>query len=206
MVCVPYTATPPGPTATVAPGTVTALSAATAPVVDGQLTEAGWNLATSLGKTTSGSPNNTVTFGAMWNNSTLYIGIRVLDTALYNDSSNVWDDDAVEVYIDGNHNHGTSYDASDRQYIKGYNDSSLYASGSATGVQHAWAAISGGYTVELAIPWSNLGLTPTAGLSIGFDLGNDDDDNGSTRDSQRVWWGNVNNYANTSAFGDLVLR
>src|SRR5689334_1757783 len=112
----------------------------------------------------------------MWDNTNLYIGVKVLDASLNNDSANIWDDDAVEIFIDGNHNRGTTYDSFDRQFIKGYNDSTLFASGNATGVQHAWAAVAGGYSVELAIPWSNLGISPTNGMLVGFDIGNDDDD------------------------------
>ena len=68
------------------------------------------------------APNNTVTLGAMWDATYLYVGVRVLDANLFNDSANVWDDDSVEVFIDANHNAGTTYDSFDRQYLKGYND------------------------------------------------------------------------------------
>jgi len=199
------TNTPAGPTATPAAGTLYALNVSSI-TVDGNLNEAAWNLANSVTKATIGSPNNTVTFAVLWNNTYLYVGIKVLDGNCYNDSTNVWDDDAVEVFLDANHNHSTTYDAYDRQYIKGYNDSTLFAQGSSTGVLHAVQSITGGYSVELAIPWSNLGVTPSLNLTLGFDVGYDDDDNGGARDSQAVWWGNINNYNNTSAFGDLVLK
>ncbi len=186
-------------------GQVDANNVASAPAIDGNLSETGWNLAQTVSKTTIGTPNNTVTMGAMWDNTNLYVGVKVLDTALNNDSANIWDDDSVEVYIDANNNKGTTYDSFDRQYVKGYNDTALGGIGSQTGVAHASVAITGGYSVELAIPWSNLGVTPTAGMTIGFDVGNNDDDNAGARDAQAVWWGNINDYNNTSAFGSLVL-
>ncbi len=168
------------------------------------------------------SQNNTVTFGALWTSTHLYVGIKVLEpTTPINDTANsgtpptnVWQDDSVEVYIDGNHNHATSYEltgganglGNDRQFLKGYNDSALFNKGSATGVTHAWAAITGGYTVEIAIPWSNINVTGAAGLTIGFDVGNNDDDNGgTTRETQVVWNGTATNYNNTAAFGHLTL-
>src|SRR5258707_6176314 len=187
-------------------GQVDANNVASAPAIDGNLSETGWNLAQTVSKTTIGTPNNTVTMGAMWDNTNLYVGVKVLDTALNNDSANIWDDDSVEVYIDANNNKGTTYDSFDRQYVKGYNDTALGGIGSQTGVAHASVAITGGYSVELAIPWSNLGVTPTAGMTIGFDVGNNDDDNAGARDAQAVWWGNINDYNNTSAFGSLVLQ
>ncbi len=186
-------------------GQLDANNTATPPTINGSLSEAGWSLVTTAAKTTIGAPNNTVTFGAMWDSTNLYIGVRVLDANLFNDSANTWEDDSVEIYIDANHNHGTVYDSFDRQFVKGYNDTGLSSIGSTTGVTHAWAAITGGYSVELAIPWSNLGVTPTAGMMIGLDVGNNDDDNAGTRDAQAVWWGTVNNYNNTSAFGHLNL-
>src|SRR5688572_15583777 len=178
---------------------------ATPATIDGNLNEAGWSIVTPVSETVSGTPNNTVTFGTMWNSTYLYVGVRVLDANLFNDSANTWEGDSVEIYIDANHSHGTVYDSFDRQFVKGYNDTGLSSIGSTTGVVHAWAPITGGYSVELAIPWSNLGVTPTAGLMMGFDIGNNDDDNAGTRDSQRVWWGDINNYNNTANFGHVNL-
>ncbi len=94
--------------------------------VDGSLTEAAWNhdgadLPYRLEKVVSGTWNNTAVYSTLWSGDHLYVGARVSDAALHNDNSNVWDDDSVEVYIDGDHNHGTSYDANDNQYIKGWN-------------------------------------------------------------------------------------
>src|SRR6185436_9287106 len=42
--------------------------------------------------------------------------------------------------------------------------------------------------------------------TMGFDVGYNDDDNAGTRDSQAVWWGTINDYNNTSAFGSIVLQ
>src|SRR5689334_21276132 len=73
-----------GPRATAqAPDTVNAANVTTAPTIDGALNEADWNLATSVAKTTIGSPNNTTTFGVLWNSSYLYVGVKVLDGNLF---------------------------------------------------------------------------------------------------------------------------
>jgi len=193
------------PTCTGPSTTLTANTTAAPITVDGNLNEAVWSLATTASKGVAGSPNNTISFGALWNSTYLYVGVKVLDSSLKNDSVNVWDDDSVEVYIDGNHNKGTTYDSFDRQFTKGYNDTGIGGNSNPTGVLHGWAAVTGGYTVEMAIPWSNIGITPTAGMTIGFDIGNNDDDDGGARDSQLVWAGTANNSQNTSGFGDLVL-
>ncbi len=189
-----------------APGTVSCVKTASAITIDGNLTEGPWVLSQSVGKTTTGTANNTVTFGVLWDNTNLYIGAKVLDANLFADSPNPWDDDAIEVYIDANNNKLGSYDGADNQIIKNFNKSTVYTKTAIAGLQHAWAAISGGYSVELAIPWSQLGIgAPAAGTTIGFDLGYDDDDNGSVRDGQAVWNGTLNNYTSTAGFGSLVL-
>lgn len=149
---------------------VTVDKAATTPVINGQLSESGWNLQTSIAKSVIGAPNNTATFDVLWDNTYLYVGVKVLDSNLNNDSTNVWDDDSVDIYIDANHSHSTAYDASDLHLVKGHNDTSLYArNNDTTGILHASAGITGGYAIEMAIPWSKLGVTPTANMTIGFD-------------------------------------
>ncbi|HXB12861.1 MAG TPA: carbohydrate-binding protein, partial [Bacteroidia bacterium] len=190
-------------------GVVTCFMAPGAITVDGNLSETGWNLNKTVSVTTIGTPNNTTTFGVLWDNTNLYIGAKVLDANLFSTNStvaNYWNDDAVEVYIDANDNKLSTYDGLDNQIIEAYNQSGVFTKLAITGLQHAWAPITGGYTVEIAVPWSQLGITaPAAGTTIGFDLGNDDDDNGSGRANQSVWNGTINDYQNTSAFGTLIL-
>jgi hypothetical protein len=191
----------PPATAYVAKKTLSAIT------VNGFLNEPVWGAAinATANKTVIGTGNNTVTFGALWDDMYLYVGIKVLDGNLYNGSANVWDDDAIEVFIDAENN-GGAYGASDRQFTKGYNDPVVgEIQGRTTGVLHGWGAITGGYQIELAIPWSNMGITPTANLTIGFDIGVNDDDNGDARDHQQTWRGDANNWQSTTNFGDLQL-
>jgi len=187
-------------------GVITCYMAPGVVTVNGSLTESGWNLNKQITKTVYGTVNNTATFGAIWDNTNLYIGVKVLDGNLYADSPDLWEDDAVEIYIDANYNKLTTYDGLDNQIIKGYNKSGVFSKFSLTGIQHAYTAISGGYTMEFAIPWSQLGINaPVSGTNIGFDISYDDDDNGGTREGQAVWNGTVDDYQNTSNFGRLTL-
>ncbi|HYO20807.1 MAG TPA: sugar-binding protein, partial [Flavisolibacter sp.] len=180
----------------------------TAPItIDGNTQEANWELTNNITKTIIGTPNNTVRFGVLWDSLNLYVAVTVTDGNKYNESANAWDDDAVEIYIDADNNGGTAYGANDRQFMKEWNSTTVWEkTNKTTGVQHAWANTATGYTMELLIPWSNMGISnPKAGFTIGFDLANDDDDNGSTRESQRMWAGDGNNWQYTQSFGDLVL-
>lgn len=187
------------------PGTIQARPTSGTITVNGSLSESSWNLSQTISKVTTGSPNNTATFGVLWDANNLYIGVRVLDASLYSDSPDPWDNDAVEIFIDANNNKLSVFDGSDNQLIKAYNSSSLFTKVAVTGVQHAYAAIAGGYSVEISIPWSQLGITPAAGVSFGFDAGYDDDDNGGARDGQAVWFGTLFNYENTSGYGTVIL-
>jgi hypothetical protein len=194
-------------TATDPPGVITCYRTAGAISVNGNLNESAWIVTRTFSKTIVGSPNNTATFGVLWDNTNLYIGARILDANLHSDSPDPWEDDAVEVYIDANNNKLTTYDGRDNQVIKNYNKSTVFTKFAIAGLQHAWAAVSGGYTIELAIPWSQLGIAaPVQGTTLGFDIGYNDDDNAGGREGQAVWNGTVNNYQNTSAFGSLVLN
>ena len=69
--------------------------------VDGNVSEGAWDIATDVSKTVIGTTNNTTTFGVLWDNTYLYVGMKVMDDTLYNDSTYVHEDDSVEIYIDG---------------------------------------------------------------------------------------------------------
>lgn len=203
----PVSATPALPAGTLNAIRVGSGTSVAIPTIDGNPSDSAWSFNTTASKLVSGTNGNTVTVATAWDSTKLYVAIKVLDSALRNDSTNSWDDDSVEVYIDANHNHGTSFDAFDRQFVKGWSDSAFFEkNGNTTGVTHAVGAITGGYVVELSIPWSNLNVTPTAGGTIGFDVANNDDSNGGSRDGQLVWRGTLQNFTNTSGYGDLFLQ
>jgi hypothetical protein len=60
------------------------------------------------------------------------------------------------------------------------------------GVQAATGPIAGGYFVEVAIPWSLLGVKPAAGLKLKGDVGILYADNGGTITVSRQYWCNKN--------------
>ncbi|MBI3883953.1 MAG: putative Ig domain-containing protein, partial [Sphingobacteriales bacterium] len=187
-------------------GVITCYKAPGSITVDGNLSESGWNITRQFSKLIFGTVNNTATFGVLWDNSNLYIGVKVLDANLYADSPDWWEDDAVEIYLDANYNKLSTYDGFDNQIIKGFNKTGVSTKFNITGLQHAVTPIAGGYAIELAIPWSQLGISsPVSGTNVGFDISYDDDDNGGGRDGQATWNGTIDNYQNTSAFGRLTL-
>jgi hypothetical protein len=187
-------------------GVVTCYRAPGPLALDGSLDEAGWNPTGTVAKNTVGTGNNTMTFGVLWDDTYLYVGAKVLDAVLRADSPNAWEDDAIEIFLDANHNQSTTYDGLDNQIVRTYNGGSGFTKFSLSGLRFASAPVSGGYTLEVAIPWSQLGITaPANGTTLGFDLAYDDDDDGGTRDAQAVWHGTGDNFQSTAAFGKLVV-
>ena len=173
-------------------------------VVDGVLDE--YTLGSSFTRTVAGSSDNQVAFATQWDFTYLYVGIRVMDADLQNESPNAWQDDAVELFLDPTLNRGTTYDSLDRQLLLGWGDSTLKVLPQAlVGVQHAQTNLEDGYSMEVAIPWVALGVPPSAGHMLGFDVGVDDDDDGAGREAQLMWAGSGKNFRNPSGFGRLVL-
>lgn len=175
--------------------------------IDGNPNESIWEFTTNVNKTIIGTPNNTVKYAVLWDSLNLYVAVTVIDANKFNDSPNPWDDDAVEVYIDAENNGGTTYGVNDREFVKEWNSTTIWEKNNKTaGVQHAWATNANGYTIEMLIPWSNIGITnPQAGFTIGFDVGCDDDDDGASRESQLLWAGDGDNWQYPRNFGDLTL-
>ena len=188
---------------------------AVALTIDGALDESTWVLNKSISKVVipaAGTTNNTSTFGVLWDDTYLYVGVKVLDATITTTNANTYDNDAVELYFDMNNNGGV-YDASDRSWIKVANSATIWekngaAAGAVTAnstVKSATKIIPGGYSIEFAIPWTNFNIKPDPTLLYGFDVVVDDADGGAARASQAVWIGDMANWQDLTNVGDLKL-
>jgi signal transduction histidine kinase len=121
--------------------------------------------------------------------------------------SSPWDDDSVEIFIDGKTDGKVAYNSFTRQFLLRFQDPDLWEQHDRTyGVGHGLVVVPGGYTLELAVPWTHLGVRPAPGQTIGFDVGNDDKDHdGGERGGQIMWAGSVENYEDKSGFGRVTL-
>jgi hypothetical protein len=68
------------------------------------------------------------------------------------------------------------------------------------------AAAGRGYSLEIAIPWSAIGVEPKEGLELLFDLAVDDSSDGRSRNCQLMWNGTARNSADRGAWGRLRLE
>ncbi|MCX6234262.1 MAG: T9SS type A sorting domain-containing protein [Bacteroidetes bacterium] len=155
--------------------------------------------------------NNTVTWGARWDLKNFYIGVKVIDSPVEGIGS-PWQNDAIEFYIDGNHDADGTYDGNfDTQLVLDFkNGDSLWVKADGVPItdhDSKFLLTADGYNVELRVAWSNISFAPGRGRTIGWSLGNDDSDLGSgDRDYQTVWFGTANDWSNTADLGDLQLE
>lgn len=161
--------------------------------------------------TVSNSADLSGNFKALWDDTYLYVLADVTDDKKVNESSNVFDDDAVEVYVDINNDKAATYGANDVQYSFGWNDGTtvgvLPSGRSTTNITYKVVDKTGGYIVEARIPWTTLQGTPAVGQLVGMDfMINDDDDNG-TRDGKLSWNASEDDaWENPSLFGTAILQ
>ncbi|GCE22163.1 hypothetical protein KDK_59630 [Dictyobacter kobayashii] len=182
-------------------------NAATAPVIDGNATDAAWSSATSYPlKNAIGTPSGfSASYQASWDNANLYFLIKVQDTSY---SSHA---DGLEIYIDPTHSSGTHYTAQDMQYVFSSDSTTVtqYNAGqqgtNTAGIVLANGTLAGGYEAEIKIPWSTLGVTPKSGKIIGLDLAAKQN---TTTGNNKLFWNATadTDWTNPSYFGLGTLQ
>lgn len=142
--------------------------------------------------------NNSATVYALWNDSELYVAYRVRDSQLnaagaVRDSGSLWNNDAVELFLDTLRDGGSSMRFDDFHFIVDLNNVQYDAQGTGSGETSAFhapfrSAISArgslndnrdadaDYTVELAVPLASIGLSPASGTLVGIELSVSDSD------------------------------
>jgi hypothetical protein len=199
-------------------------SPGTMPVLDGNIDEV-WYFSTEQSIETSqvgAAPTSPADcsgkWHAVWNWEALYVLVEVTDDVLTNDSGggdNKWNDDSVEIYVDGDNSKRTSVDTNDHQYTFRWNDEILETPSaihngapSLEGVEYAAATTATGYMLEVKLPWmSIMGKAATPGQLIGFDVWINDDDDGGDRDSQVSWYStDGNGWQDPSVWATALLE
>ena len=165
-------------------------------------------------------------FGAVWDDTYLYISVKVTDDS-YNQRKSgemLYLGDSVEILIDGNL-YGDYYvqglDGDDFQI--GLSAGNAAASinpeayiwfptskkGTSTKIQMSkvFETESHIYRVEAAIPWSLLGVTPKSGLHIGFAVSISDNDQpeANVQDTM-ISTTAYRNFLNPDTWGELILQ
>jgi hypothetical protein len=170
-------------------------------------------------------------FAVCHDREALYVAVEVTDDVIRTNgcaagavSCAAWDADAVEVFIDGNHNRAPDSRLLDGSELKYGGEFALVANGAANsdysgypktfgradtwqGATHWREAQAGAKKVcyEFRITWAMMGGRVKPGDTLGFTLSVQDNDSGH-RNHALYWSGNpVRPYADECGFGDLVL-
>ena len=201
--------------------------ASTAPALDGVIDSGYGGVLGVIAKPAPGeaapAPSNiSASWRAAFTNSDLYIVVDVTDDAWITTEATEWNNDSVELFLDGNNSKNSTSD--------GLNDikvafmpqpdgtvkvqTVVYPPNPAgldlSGVQAAFTHKTGGgenysgYVLEIKVPLATLGTVAEEGRKIGIDFQLDDNDTPGARDRYLTWFGsNLNN--NPAAYGTVTL-
>lgn len=175
-------------------------------VTDGILSEKIWEGMIPATRYFETKSDNQMSFKVIWDSVYFYVGAQVTDNSYWSDSEFPWNDDGIEIYIDGNDNKATSYDSKDRQFVCSFDKPVYEQRGRVMGLQRKIVRTNKGFDMEIAIPWENIGISPAMNSFIGFDISNTNDLDGNDRDGILFWKGNPSDWTNTSNFGNVVLE
>ncbi len=174
------------------------------PVLDGEIDEAWLQASVQAietlidGAAPTGPADLSGEFRVLYDTDNLYLMVDVNDEALVQDSDAAqgWDDDRIEVFIDGDNSKDNAQDGvNDYQYCFRWNHGEVETPvewylppTSLAGVEYAVVTTDSGYLFEIKLPWSTMiGRSAEAGELIGIDVMIGDDDDGGGRDSQLSW-------------------
>ncbi len=150
-------------------------------VIDGDLSEADWNRAPLVsGFTLHNKPELVepqASLRVMYDDTNLYFGIvceeplmdRLTPVSHARDSHDVFHGEAIEIFVDPTHDHGTYYQFGINAAASIYDSFRTDVSWSAD-VHAATVLGADSWTLEVAIPWADIGVTAEAGAVIGFNV------------------------------------
>lgn len=132
-------------------------------------------------------------YRVFYDDTNLYLLVRVTDDNLVNDSEQWSDDDSVGILIDGDYSRGATYDGvNDFELGFRWNDTVVRQGASSAavpaGVTFVITSTGDGYLLEARLPLAGLGIVPGYGRLFGLDVWVNDDDDGATRDARWAWW------------------
>ena len=214
-------------------GNVEAVRLASTPTIDGSLGEWDGVMATSSSSRVytvagwDGSEDLTAVWQLAWDNANLYLAVTVTDdTHVQTASGNqIFRGDSVDMQFDTAReaDFGDGLSPDDFQITlspgdfagsgpaafryQGTTSGSILDAPGGNSVAVAAQQTGSGYTLEAAIPWSDLNLTPSQGLTIGLALNANDNDTGGTA-VQEVMMSNMPNRTLTdpTTWGTLTLK
>ncbi len=186
------------------------------PVIDGKAEDT-WSKSPKLSldnkiyAAPSSKEDLSANYQALWDKDNLYIFVDVNDNVLKKDSTDFYQDDAVEIFIDADNSKTGSYGNNDYHYYfrwdKDNPSAGIFNKGNIQDtVKYKLVTNSTGYSLEVKFPWATLGTKANPGAKIGIDIHVDDDDDNGDRDSKITWSDTQDSaYDNPRSFGTVEL-
>jgi len=170
-----------------------------------------------IGRLIAGTINNpqdlAATWRSSWDDQGLNFWVGIQDDKHVKDSPKAWADDSIEIYIDADGSRAKAFDGrNDFQLTFRMKDQTVSIGQSSPVhntrlIQHKMTKTNNGYRLEASIPWAMLGVRPSNGMQIGFDIQINDDDNGDQRDAKISWNAMLDEaWKNPRLFGELVIK
>jgi hypothetical protein len=212
--------------------TLEALMVSKPPIIDGTIGESEWKAALKTeitpktGSWDFGKTEVSYIFYVMYDKDYLYVAARLTDDDIQTDSAaegsingNTWQDDSIEIFVDGNHNHAPDAFV-DVEYPFG--GQYVITAGNAVRFQNSGAESFGDgpdddyyavadikdqkhWEMEARLRLGFFG-SPKQGDVFGFNISTNDDDGGDTEEAALFWTGEPPNiYSNEQEWGDLVF-
>ena len=152
-----------------------------------------------------------------WDNNYLYVAVKVLDDQYVQNATgqDLYKGDSIEILLDTNlygDLNSNSLSSDDYQIgispgkngIDGIKEGYLWfpssKAGGISGIKIGSSKGDGVYRVEMAIPWSTFGISPSSGQQYGFGLSISDNDNESSNVQQSM----VSNLSNRSLVNPTI--
>ena len=192
--------------------------------VDGELSEEIWTAADAqyiefLADFTIS--NNVSTFKTAWDAENLYIAVEVQDAAVVTAENgvlgeNIYDNDSIEIFIDGDNGKSYSYDKLNDFHIYIQHDGKIQAQGGTAGtwgdclaqlegMEYKVVMTEAGFNLELALPFAAIGATPGDGTCIGLNVVNNDNDNYAGGGRKEIIWNPAHLYNRPQTWGAVCL-
>jgi len=205
-------------------------------VIDGKLDDQAWKYASwhiieakDASVPAANNDDASIKFAVCADDKYIYVGAEITDNKVQsgeNTACDVWNDDSIEIYIDGGNEKAATYDINDAQISVGADfigekpDVKVAAAllggcvgttqGPSTETVASATKTGKGWNIEIGVPLKNSGwkIEPKNGSIIGFNVQYNDDDNGAGRDYKLIWCVNEikqgeGSWSNPSLFAEL---
>ncbi|OXM85721.1 glycerophosphodiester phosphodiesterase family protein [Paenibacillus rigui] len=193
----------------------------TAPVIDGKLDESIWKIDQPLNKKSGQGTFKDASFGLLWDNQYLYVGVKADDDTLTSNATGYWfEQDNINIFLDPTKHQSAPFAADDMQI------GLVYQPGTATPEFHFGAApnnqgskdekkilrsiskTSTGWAMEMAVPWNMLNFDPVLTKQLGINIGATDRYGADSSEQRSSFWSAYNEdtfWNNTAGYGVITL-